>query len=410
MDAKNNVALKLYYEDGTIRRVTLSREVISSYDAVLEALQNFYNGDVFHPELKLQYVDAEGDKCTISSALEWDCFLTQLAPNEVLKLHVSEGVHQDRSDARVRRCTTVRGRYFKDGPPPEVKGAYMKDDKAAEKRDIPIETTPDFAFSVPQCLQRLFKGQKILPYHLPSWLQPFAQVKKVPGTENDVDLDIDVYGLFEELHRQAYKLLGDESKPEQVEKAKDFLESMLTIVPDHPLALYNLACAEARLGHTDVAMQALTRAVEQGRYTDAEHMQADPDLDNLRSLPEYQELIARITKASQPAKQEKVEETAAPSPLETEAAADESSKDDDFVIVESEVKEEAKSLVVESVEIKVEIEDKPQEPAKQEDDISAYAYPNELRQLLDMGFDLGRSMAQLTARKGNLDQALNDLI
>jgi hypothetical protein len=164
-DAKPNVALKLYYEDGTTRRVTLSREVIASYDAVLESLQKFYNGDVFHPELKLQYVDTEGDKCTISSAMEWECFLAQLTPDEVLKLHVSEGVHQ--------------GRYFKDGPPPEVTSIYVKEEKA-EKRDIPIETKPDLAFSVPQCLQRLFKGEKILPYHLPSWLQPFAQIKMCP--------------------------------------------------------------------------------------------------------------------------------------------------------------------------------------------------------------------------------------
>jgi len=386
LDAKPNVALKLYYGDGTIRRVTLSREVIASYDAVLEALQKFYNGDVFHPELKLQYVDTEGDKCTISSAMEWDCFLTQLALDEVIKLHVSEGVHQ--------------GRYFKDGPPPEVTSIYVKEDEKAEKRDIPIETKPDLAFSVPQCLQRLFKGEKILPYHMPSWLQPFAQVKKVPGTVNDVDLDIDVYGLFEELHRQAYKLLGQESKPEHVEKAKDFLESMLTIVPDHPLALYNLACAEARLGHTDIAMDALTRAVEQGRYTDVEHMQADPDLDNLRGLPEYQAFIARIMSANQPAKQEetveaKAEELVVPSPEVTESSAT-----DDFVIIEA----EAQPAVVEPVQIK--IEEKPQE----EDDLSTFPYPAELRQLLDMGFDLGRSKAQLVARKGNLDQTLNDLI
>jgi tetratricopeptide (TPR) repeat protein len=392
-DAKPNVALKLYYEDGTIRRVTLSREVIASYDAVLESLQKFYNGDVFHPELKLQYVDTEGDKCTISSAMEWECFLAQLTPDEVLKLHVSEGVHQ--------------GRYFKDGPPPEVTSIYVKEEKA-EKRDIPIETKPDLAFSVPQCLQRLFKGEKILPYHLPSWLQPFAQIKKVPGTVNDVDLDIDVYGLFEELHRQAYKLLGQESKPEHVEKAKDFLESMLTIVPDHPLALYNLACAEARLGHTDVAMKALTRAVEQGRYTDAEHMQADPDLDNLRGLPEYQALIARITSANQPVQQQeeiveaKVEEPAVPSSPETIEQS--STKDDDFVIIEAEVKEEAQLAVVEPVQIK--IEEKPQE----EDDLATFPYPAELRQLLDMGFELGRCKAQLVARKGNLDQTLNDLI
>jgi hypothetical protein len=215
--------------------------------------------------------------------------LAQLTPDEVLKLHVSEGVHQGTfcslfssrmlcaSYARhhhelvlmfVRSCLSSSlptGRYFKDGPPPEVTSIYVKEDKA-EKRDIPIETKPDLAFSVPQCLQRLFEGEKILPYHLPSWLQPFAQIKKVPGTVNDVDLDIDVYGLFEELHRQAYKLLGQESKPEHVEKypttllcfrinvltfapplrfrAKDFLESMLTIVPDHPLALYNLVRLE----------------------------------------------------------------------------------------------------------------------------------------------------------------------
>ncbi len=80
------------------------------------------------------------------------------------------------------------------------------------------DTKSGFAFTVPQCLQRLFGGDKILPYNLPSWLEPFAKVKKVPFTENDVDVDIDIYGVFDELHKQALKLIGREQQPDNLER------------------------------------------------------------------------------------------------------------------------------------------------------------------------------------------------
>jgi len=63
--------------------------------------------------------------------------------------------------------------------------------------------------------------------------------------------------------------------------------------PDDSGIQYNLACTQARLGHTAEALAALTRAVELG-YRDADWAEQDPDLRPLRGLPEFDALLARM--------------------------------------------------------------------------------------------------------------------
>ncbi|WP_426749810.1 DUF6624 domain-containing protein [Myxococcus sp. Y35] len=59
---------------------------------------------------------------------------------------------------------------------------------------------------------------------------------------------------------------------------------------------YNAACAASLLGEREEALVWLERAVEEG-YDNAKHLQKDPDLGNIRSLPGYAALEQRVIAA-----------------------------------------------------------------------------------------------------------------
>jgi Zn-dependent protease len=60
-----------------------------------------------------------------------------------------------------------------------------------------------------------------------------------------------------------------------------------------PEVAYNIACAEARAGHADESMAWIERAVEMG-YRNGAAMASDPDLETLRSRPDFNALCDRI--------------------------------------------------------------------------------------------------------------------
>jgi tetratricopeptide (TPR) repeat protein len=59
------------------------------------------------------------------------------------------------------------------------------------------------------------------------------------------------------------------------------------------VAYYNLACAYARVGQKDKAIEALSRAVDEG-FADRAGMEKDEDLAPLRADPRFQQLLSRI--------------------------------------------------------------------------------------------------------------------
>ena len=68
--------------------------------------------------------------------------------------------------------------------------------------------------------------------------------------------------------------------------ARDFLARALEEHPDQPGILYNLACAEARLGERERALEHLGRSAElDGRF--AEYAQDDEDLASVRDDPRF---------------------------------------------------------------------------------------------------------------------------
>ena len=80
-------------------------------------------------------------------------------------------------------------------------------------------------------------------------------------------------------------------------EAKRLIEEALQDNPDAAGLIYNLACAEARLGNTDAAVAALKRAIE---LHDGfrQYVATDDDLESIRDHPEVQQLAADAKPAS----------------------------------------------------------------------------------------------------------------
>jgi pimeloyl-ACP methyl ester carboxylesterase len=70
------------------------------------------------------------------------------------------------------------------------------------------------------------------------------------------------------------------------EAAAAACREQLTLVPRSPTAHYNLACALARAGRTNEAVQSVAAAVQCG-FVDADHMARDPDLAALRGTKDW---------------------------------------------------------------------------------------------------------------------------
>jgi tetratricopeptide (TPR) repeat protein len=67
-------------------------------------------------------------------------------------------------------------------------------------------------------------------------------------------------------------------------------QRLVALKPRDPLAHYNLACSYSLLKQTSRAFAALKKAVNCG-YRDVDYMQQDPDLENLRRDPRWDDLL-----------------------------------------------------------------------------------------------------------------------
>jgi tetratricopeptide (TPR) repeat protein len=76
----------------------------------------------------------------------------------------------------------------------------------------------------------------------------------------------------------------------EIERAKQEIKVALTLSPDDNVMLYNAACAYARINEKELAIKTL-RDIILGGYEDFDWIKRDPDFDNIRSEPEYIELM-----------------------------------------------------------------------------------------------------------------------
>jgi adenylate cyclase len=64
----------------------------------------------------------------------------------------------------------------------------------------------------------------------------------------------------------------------------------LKLDPKHPVMLYNLACFHSVAGRVDIALDHMESALELG-FAQKEWYLTDSDLENIRGLPRFKQLI-----------------------------------------------------------------------------------------------------------------------
>ncbi len=70
-------------------------------------------------------------------------------------------------------------------------------------------------------------------------------------------------------------------------------ERLCEMRPTDPLIVYNLACSLSLVNKQDEALDRLEQAITLG-YNDRKHLKDDPDLENIRELPRFEELLSHI--------------------------------------------------------------------------------------------------------------------
>lgn len=81
----------------------------------------------------------------------------------------------------------------------------------------------------------------------------------------------------------------------QKEKAIEFMNKVIANDSEDAGNYYDAACLHSRMGETDAAIDFLKTALEKG-YRRFAHLEMDDDLDAIRDLPKFKELIERYKK------------------------------------------------------------------------------------------------------------------
>jgi tetratricopeptide (TPR) repeat protein len=259
--AQQQYSFKIYFSEDNIRRFHTPNS--TTYDQFIKLLCKEYPLN-YHPELRLQYTDSEGDNIDIGSQQEWLEMFRELGEKNLLKLRVVE--------------RKKPGEYFKDGPAPEPVRLY-KTEQGEEKtiEDKNLEYLKSF---IPNFLKEFFPSKSILPHNIPEFLNKCIHL--LPLSNNLVDLNIDLSELYNTIHTQGLSSLENN----QFERAKSLFSFLTGLRPNDPICHYNLACSESLLNENEEALNHLKKSIELG-YNDFGHMSTDPDLSNLRTnLPQ----------------------------------------------------------------------------------------------------------------------------
>jgi len=195
-------------------------------------------------------------------------------------------------------------------------------------------------------------------------------------TELNIDLSQVPSQVSCRLNQLAYFLLEHKRNFE----ARCVLEVLLERDPNNILGLYNLACAQCLLGDTVTALATLKRAVVAG-YSNFKHMSTDPDLEALRTNPDFIQLIKQQPDSfsKQPEPEQKPEQE----------------------VKQPEPEQKPEQVVKQPVP----------EPVLQPIPVAEIPFANELKILNEMGFlDDNINLALLSVENGNLNAVIRALL
>jgi len=103
---------------------------------------------------------------------------------------------------------------------------------------------------------------------------------------------LDVQTTFYSFHEKALECLDSLDK-NVLQKGKDYLLSMLILIPNHPTPLYQLARIESLMQNVPQAISYLEKALENG-YKDVTNISLDKELDNIKNTVDFQKLVEKF--------------------------------------------------------------------------------------------------------------------
>lgn len=88
-------------------------------------------------------------------------------------------------------------------------------------------------------------------------------------------------------------LAGLYTRAGRVEEGLRLDQKIVQLEPGNPVGHYNLACSHALMDSPQEALAALRKALESG-YNDVRWMLEDPDLEELRNFPGFNDLLSEF--------------------------------------------------------------------------------------------------------------------
>src|SRR6476646_6462199 len=114
------------------------------------------------------------------------------------------------------------------------------------------------------------------------------------GEMGQAEFEVDFYERILARHPNyvtVLRALGEQlARKGMYSRSLEIDRRLVTLAPHDCVARYNLACSLAMQGSPRQAIEELGRAIEYG-YDDFGHLEVDPDLESLRTLPAFHELM-----------------------------------------------------------------------------------------------------------------------
>lgn len=117
------------------------------------------------------------------------------------------------------------------------------------------------------------------------------------GEMGQADFEVDFYERILDRHPNyvvVLRALGEQlARRRMYARSLEIDRRLVSLVPHDCVARYNLACSLAMQGAPRQAIEELSRAIEYG-YDDFGHLEIDPDLESVRKLPAYRDLLRQF--------------------------------------------------------------------------------------------------------------------
>ncbi len=177
------------------------------------------------------------------------------------------------------------------------------------------EAIADFSLVIQNDMQLAYYA-----YYRRGWVYEFKQDTAAALSDYSRGIELEDNYAYLHLNRgELYQLLGDTLKAKadfekvvavdtianegscrhyalfflgQSEQAQAWLQQMIADKPTNAGLYYDAACLYARMGKTEEALQAFERCLALG-YRKFQHIEVDDDLDAIRNLPRFEQLLNR---------------------------------------------------------------------------------------------------------------------